>query len=77
MQSSLEGRRRAWIFNSGARMHSVLHSVAKCSIYCYYIYYILYTIYIYYILYIIYYILLYTIIYMIYYYLYLVCCNLF
>lgn len=31
MQSSLEGRKRAWIFNSGARMHSVLHSVAKCS----------------------------------------------
>ena len=33
MQSSLEGRRMAWIFNSGAGMHSVLRSVAKCSMY--------------------------------------------
>lgn len=31
MQSSLEGRRRAWIFNSSEGMHSALHSVVKCS----------------------------------------------
>lgn len=32
MQSILEGRRRACVFSSGAVMHSVLCSVAECSI---------------------------------------------